>query len=442
MGESPETKREHGVRIQNFISQPRSRMYRMMDSLEVRITDTADGRLDLALRNIGEKKVYDIVKLYVDDHYAGFDYLDLEPGDTVEVGFDIGHLDIAPASELVVTTHDQENGVLLSGPFQDMVGDGVSVTPSTGQESGPQASGSPGNGEEEHHGYVSSLIGSFFGHGSAAEPVEAVEQSQRSEEQEPVEEQTVADPAKREPLPSEMVDRVSTGIIGLDDKMQGGLVEGTMNLVTGKTGTGKTAFCASFLKRGADLDEPGVYVTTEERKEDIREDIRAMFGWDFEQLEEAGKIKVLSIKPIFPSKEIENLNRLVRSYITDLLDNVRQAVDDLDADRVVIDSVSLIEMFIRDEYMARVALSSLLNNLREAGVTAVLTGTVPETSEGLSGGGIIEFLVDAVLLLEFVPVAEEHKRTLTIRKMRRTDHAVEIFPFDITPDGIKIFELH
>ncbi|MDY6777532.1 MAG: ATPase domain-containing protein, partial [Candidatus Nanohaloarchaea archaeon] len=71
----------------------------------------------------------------------------------------------------------------------------------------------------------------------------------------------------------------------------------------------------------------------------------------------------------------------------------------------------------------------------------VLTGTVPETSEGLSGGGIIEFLVDTVLVLEFVPVAEEHSRTLSIRKMRRTDHDVDIFPFEITPKGLRIHEV-
>ncbi len=240
--------------------------------------------------------------------------------------------------------------------------------------------------------------------------------------------------------PSLQVDRVTTGVDGLDEKMQGGLVQGTMNLVTGKTGTGKTAFCANFLKGGADAGESGVYVTTEERQEDIRADIEAMFGWSFEEMEEEGLVKILSIKPIFPSKEIDNLNRLVRSYISNLLDEVMAAVDEIDAERVIIDSVSIIEMFIRDEYMARVALASLLNKLREANVTAVLTGTVPETSEGLSGGGIIEFLVDTVILLEFVPVAEEHKRTLTIRKMRRTDHRTEIFPFDITRDGIKIFD--
>ncbi|MCJ7429578.1 MAG: hypothetical protein MUP66_04285, partial [Candidatus Nanohaloarchaeota archaeon QJJ-5] len=130
-----------------------------------------------------------------------------------------------------------------------------------------------------------------------------------------------------------------------------------------------------------------------------------------------------------------------RSYISNLLDQVMEAVDEIEAERVIIDSVSIIEMFIRDEYMARVALASLLNKLREAEVTALMTGTVPETSEGLSGGGIIEFLVDTVLLLEFVPVAEEYSRTLTIRKMRRTDHDVEIFPFEISPDGIKLHEV-
>jgi len=74
-------------------------------------------------------------------------------------------------------------------------------------------------------------------------------------------------------------------------------------------------------------------------------------------------------------------------------------------------------------------------------VTALLTGTVPETSEGLSGGGIIEYIVDSVIKLDFVPVAEEFKRTLTIRKMRRTDHSVLIHPFAITKDGLKIIEI-
>lgn len=238
-----------------------------------------------------------------------------------------------------------------------------------------------------------------------------------------------------------MAERVTTGVLGLDERMQGGFVKGSVNLVTGKTGTGKTAFCANFLYGGVQNGESVVYVTTEERREDLAEDIWEMFGWNILDLEDEGMVTVTSIKPMFPSKEIENLNRLIRSYISDLLNEVSEAVQSVDADRVIIDSISVIEMFIKDEYMARVALSSLLNNLREMGVTALLTGSVPETSEGLSGGGIIEYLVDAILLLEFVPVAEGYNRTLEIRKMRRTDHDVSIMPFEYRSDGLALQEV-
>ena len=98
-------------------------------------------------------------------------------------------------------------------------------------------------------------------------------------------------------------------------------------------------------------------------------------------------------------------------------------------------------MFIDDKYLARVALLALTDKLREMGVTTIMTGEIPETSEGLSGSGIIEYLVDSVIKLDFVPVSEEYKRTLTIRKMRRTNHSTLIHPFEITSQGIKIIEV-
>ena len=270
---------------------------------------------------------------------------------------------------------------------------------------------------------------------------ESKEEIKEAEVEEQEEKESVEESSRVPEKESKNIDRVTTGIIGLDNKMEGGFVENSVNLITGKTGTGKTAFCSSFLHKGAQKHQPGIYLTTEERKKDLKNDIEAMFGWDMDELEEKGLVKIISLKPMFPSKEIENLNRLVKSYISDLLDNVEDNVEEMDAQRIVIDSVSVIEMFISDEYLSRVALSSLMNNLRELNVTAVLTGTVPETSEGLSGGGIIEYLVDTVVKLEFMPVAEEHKRTLSIRKMRRTDHSVMVMPFDITPEGLKIIEI-
>ncbi len=239
-----------------------------------------------------------------------------------------------------------------------------------------------------------------------------------------------------------MVERVTTGIPGLDDKMEGGFVKGSVNLVVGKTGTGKTQFSCSFIYAGAQLGEPGVYATTEERVTDIKEDMRNMFGWDFDMLEQQGLVKFVTLKPLFPEKPIDSdIARITKNYILDIYQNLYNAVVEIGARRLVLDSISVLEMFIHDKYLARVAIMNLMEKLRELNVTTVMTGEVPETGEGLSGSGIIEYLADSVIKLDFVPVSEEFKRTITIRKMRRTNHSTLIYPFEITPSGWRIIEV-
>lgn len=238
-------------------------------------------------------------------------------------------------------------------------------------------------------------------------------------------------------------DRVSTGIIGLDAKMKGGLVRGSANLLAGKAGTGKTIFSVSFLYQGALAGEPGVYVTTEENEADIKKDIQSMFGWDMEALEKKKLLKFLSIKPVIPMKRIteELLAQTTKIYVFDISDRIRKAVNELNAKRVAVDSVSIIEMFIKDEYLSKVALMQFVENMKTLGVTSLLTGSIPETSDALSGKGIIEYIVDSIIKLNLIPVTEEFKRTLLIRKMRRTDHSTLVHPFEITKDGIKVIEV-
>ncbi|MFB6088885.1 MAG: RAD55 family ATPase [Candidatus Aenigmatarchaeota archaeon] len=235
--------------------------------------------------------------------------------------------------------------------------------------------------------------------------------------------------------------RISTGIEGLDEKMRGGFLENSVNLITGKTGTGKTALCASFIKKGAEEGQNGVYVTTEESEEGIIKDMESMFSWNFKKLQDKEKLKMITLKPIFPSESIEELNKLARNYISNFLRELKESVKELEAERVVIDSVSLIEMFVQNEYIARVALSSLIDTLKDLEATTIVVGTLPESSRGLTDEGIAEYLVDSIIKMEFLPVVEEYDRTLTIRKMRRTDHSTDIHPFKITPDGLKVVEI-
>ncbi|MFH1432699.1 MAG: ATPase domain-containing protein [archaeon] len=238
------------------------------------------------------------------------------------------------------------------------------------------------------------------------------------------------------------MERLKTGIIGLDEKTEGGFVKGSIILVVGKTGTGKTQFCSSFIYAGAIEKESGLYITTEERVEDIKEDINSMFNWDFTELEQKGLVKFLSIKAIYPERPLgEETQRITKSYLISIRSQIAEAIKEVKAQRVVLDSVSILEMFMQDRYMARVMLFGLVEYFKALQVTVVVSGEIPETSQGLTGSGIIEYLVDGVIKLDFVPVSEEFKRTLTIRKMRRTDHSTLIHPFEITPNGLHLVKI-
>jgi circadian clock protein KaiC len=235
--------------------------------------------------------------------------------------------------------------------------------------------------------------------------------------------------------------RKSTGVIGLDDKMEGGFVEGSVVLVRGKAGTGKTAFCSSFLYKGALEGEPGLYVTTEEEADDIKKDIRKMFGWDFEDLEKKGLLKFLSIKPIVPINiRKEDIDRAVRMYLINLFEKISESIKLLKAKRVIVDTVSMIEMFVQNRYFSRVNLMELARNLKGLGVTTIITEGVSEEGGLFGDEALTEFIADAVIKLDFVPVSERFKRTLTIAKMRRTNHSTFILPFDFTKNGLELVE--
>ena len=150
-----------------------------------------------------------------------------------------------------------------------------------------------------------------------------------------------------------MSDRIFTGVEGLDDKMQGGFVKGSINFITGKTGTGKTAFCASFLHAGAQKNEPGVYVTTEEPEADIKEDVKSMFNWNIEDMEKKNLIKFLVLEPVIPVEfnREDEMSRILKIYVYDLYSKIEEIVKKTKAQRLVIDSSTIIEMFIQDEYL-------------------------------------------------------------------------------------------
>src|SRR5438046_10606348 len=85
------------------------------------------------------------------------------------------------------------------------------------------------------------------------------------------------------------MDRVPTGIKGLDELLGGGFPEGRCILVVGSPGSGKTTFALQYLYHGAMLGETGLYVTLDEHPALVKKNLQS-YDWDIDGMEKKGKL--------------------------------------------------------------------------------------------------------------------------------------------------------
>jgi len=239
------------------------------------------------------------------------------------------------------------------------------------------------------------------------------------------------------------IKRIKTGITGLDDLMEGGFPQGRSVLVSGACGTGKTIFCLQFLYSGArKFNEPGIYVTLDERPDLIREDM-LRFGWDLHELEEKNLLQIIdgSIAKIgIPSEEIFSLP--VTGFDLDkLLLEIMRVSKRINAKRVVIDSIPALGFNYENENEIRKAILKLSYMLTRAGVTSLMTSEIDEASNRFGKYGVEEYVVDGVLVLHYMGVGTQANRTLHIRKMRATAHSEDLHPMVISKEGVSVHSI-
>ncbi|HOP06455.1 MAG TPA: circadian clock protein KaiC [candidate division Zixibacteria bacterium] len=223
--------------------------------------------------------------------------------------------------------------------------------------------------------------------------------------------------------------KLPTGIEGLDFTSNGGLPIGRTTLICGSAGSAKTVLAAQYLAAGImQYDQSGVFVTFEERPQDIRINMRS-FGWDIEQWEKEGKWVFVDAAP---SPETEST--VIGDYdLGGLIARVENAAKKVGAKRLAMDSLGAVMTQFEDQLILRREFLRINTALKNMNVTSIMTAERASEYGPASRYGVEEFVADNVIILRNNLEDEKRRRTVEILKFRGTDHRKGEYPFTIIP---------
>jgi len=224
-------------------------------------------------------------------------------------------------------------------------------------------------------------------------------------------------------------DLVSTGVKALDELLGGGLLRGSIVLVAGHPGAGKTTLGAQFLYYGAvKKNESGIYVSFAESKREFYYHMKQL-GMNFERLEKEGKFKF-----------IEGISGISRDFLRELINTIASVIEEIRAERIVIDSITALLMYFKEEEARTFFREVLMRLLKPHKITAYFIADLPHGKEVI-GFGFEEFLADVVIRLAYegVPGIELVRRRLIVEKSRYSPTPRYAYDFEIGKGGIRIF---
>lgn len=221
-------------------------------------------------------------------------------------------------------------------------------------------------------------------------------------------------------------EKISTGLAGLDEILDGGLIPGDSYLVRGEAGSGKTTLGLHFLS--ADLKanhRSRLFISLSESKEKIiRNAEKRNFPID--------KIEIFDLSPssqfveekdynIFPSSEVEQ---------QPLLEAITKKIKTTKPERIFIDGLTQLRFLSSDDYRFRKNIQSLINLLAEIKTTPLLVSEV-----GSRPDDDLQFISDGIINLKSL----EKERKISISKMRGSNFTKGLHTYILDKEGMKIF---
>lgn len=223
------------------------------------------------------------------------------------------------------------------------------------------------------------------------------------------------------------LDRVSTGVPGLDDLIGGGLINGRVYLLIGPPGSGKTTFGIQFLIEGAKNDEKGLFVSLLEHPKTITQN---MLRYNF------GLLNYLKSKRIVFYDLGEGVFRAGRRFTwSEALDNLLGIVEGEGIKRVVIDSFTSLEHSVLDPDYKRIALGRFVRKLHDMGVTCLMTVEMMSSERYTDE----YYLADGVIVLHHFMRDYRMIRALQVLKMHGVAHDTNLKKIRFTDEGLRVY---
>lgn len=219
--------------------------------------------------------------------------------------------------------------------------------------------------------------------------------------------------------------RLSTGISGLDDVLEGGLLPGRLYVVSGPPGSGKTTFSTQFVAQGAARGEDALYVTMHETRSELASDM-ARFEFGFDDVASSERFRFLNLTS-------DRARQALTKYGSEggLTNRLAALVDEGEFDRVVVDSTMLLQHFV-DEPDREV--TSFVTALKQTDATVLLISEMTDPSSYADE----HYLAHGVLFFHNFLEPAGMTRGVQVIKMRGTSIDCDIRRLSFSNRGLSV----
>ncbi|WP_455391620.1 RAD55 family ATPase [[Eubacterium] cellulosolvens] len=226
------------------------------------------------------------------------------------------------------------------------------------------------------------------------------------------------------------MDKIKSGVYGLNPLLDGGINEHSTTCVIGASGAGKTTFALQFIMRGMEVGQDGVFISLDENQKQIIIEAEAMGFTNIHKFIKEEKL-------VFIDASGEQFSNFIKVELPDFINEWKGTKS-----RIVIDPLTPVLWAVKERYEQRELISFLLKEARKVGtVLSTLEEHGPRGDLSTPETIIPMYIADCIIHLKYQTSGDNITRNLRIVKCRSSSHSEKSHPYRIV-GGIGVIVQH